>query len=252
VPKVRIIAGCTLLVVGAALASYARPVATRTIQNRAFATGEKLRFSLEYGPIKAGSAIMEIKDQLVTVDGRPCYHVVSKANSSRFFSLFFLVNDQMESFIDTQGIFSRKFTRTIKEGQYEDARTVHYDYEKGLAVTEKDTFEIPSFVQDAVSVIYYVRTQPLWTGKKIALDHHSGRKFYPIETRVLGEERVTVAAGTFDCYIVEPFPREGAFRSKGSLVVWLTKDERKMPVLMKSKLFFGSIAARLVSYEIAD
>jgi hypothetical protein len=100
--------------------------------------------------------------------------------------------------------------------------------------------------------LYYLRTQELWPGKTIAIDNHSGRRIYPLETRVLREERVTVKAGTFDCYVVEPFPRGGAFRSKGSLVVWLTKDERKMPVLIKSKVFFGSVAVKLVSYRIAS
>lgn len=249
VPSAPPIAGGMLLVCVAALVCRAEPIATRQVENLAFGVGESLHFSVEYGPIQAGSAVMEVGDRLAFVDGKPCYHVVSRARSSRVFSMFFIVNDLMESFIDVEGIFSRRFSKTIKEGKYETAHVVHYDQDRHLAVSDGDTMEVPPFVQDMLSVIYFVRTQELWPGKKIYIANHSGRKIYPLETRVLRDERVTVPAGTFDCHVVEPFPEAGSFRKKGSLVVWLTKDERKMPVLMISKVFFGSIALKLVSYE---
>ena len=241
--------GSILLVFANVLVSRSDPMFTREVENRAFSAGEYLSFSIEYGPIPAGTAVMEVKDGLVTVDENPCYHVVSSARSSRVFSLFFLVNDRLESFIDINGIFPRKFKKTLREGKYKAARVVYYDQEKRLAISAKDTTEIPPFAQDVLSVLYYVRTLELEVGKNIAIDNHSGRTIYPLEMSVVREERVTVEAGTFDCYVVAPLPRGGAFRKKGSLRVWLTKDERKMPVLMKSKVFFGSIAAKLTDYK---
>jgi hypothetical protein len=37
----------------------------------------------------------------------------------------------------------------------------------------------------------------------------------------------------------------GIFKNKGRLVIWLTDDERRMPVLMKSKVAVGSISVVL-------
>ena len=49
-----------------------------------------------------------------------------------------------------------------------------------------------------------------------------------------------------ECIVVEPIMRvEGIFNQQGRLKIWLTDDQRKMPVLMKSKVLIGSIDARL-------
>jgi len=64
---------------------------------------------------------------------------------------------------------------------------------------------------------------------------------------------VTVEAGTFDCIIIEPILHSsGVFKHQGKLTVWLTNDKYKVPVLMKSKVMVGSIAAVLKSYRLAD
>jgi hypothetical protein len=63
---------------------------------------------------------------------------------------------------------------------------------------------------------------------------------------------VKVDAGEFDCIIVEPILRgPGVFTQQGRLTVWLTDDRRRLPVLMKSKVVIGHVAAILKSYEVA-
>ena len=64
--------------------------------------------------------------------------------------------------------------------------------------------------------------------------------------RVLGRDRVTTPAGAFNCVVIEPVLRAGGiFKNKGRLVIWLTDDERRMPVLMRSKVAIGSISVVL-------
>ena len=65
--------------------------------------------------------------------------------------------------------------------------------------------------------------------------------------KVLGREVVETPAGKFKCVVIEPKLKAGGiFKNKGRLVIWLTDDERRMPVLMKSKVAIGSISATLV------
>jgi hypothetical protein len=46
---------------------------------------------------------------------------------------------------------------------------------------------------------------------------------------------------------VEPILKAGGiFKNSGRLVIWVTDDERRMPVLMKSKVAIGSISVVLV------
>ena len=101
-------------------------------------------------------------------------------------------------------------------------------------------------MQDALSSFYYTRTQALPIGGSVIFDYHASRKSQPLEVRVLGRERVKTPAGTFDCVVIEPMLKAGGiFKNKGRLVIWLTDDERRMPVLMKSKVAIGSISVVL-------
>jgi len=53
---------------------------------------------------------------------------------------------------------------------------------------------------------------------------------------------------------VEPFIiGEGIFKAKnGRLVVYMTNDKRKMPVLMRSEIFIGAFEAELVNYTFGN
>jgi hypothetical protein len=50
--------------------------------------------------------------------------------------------------------------------------------------------------------------------------------------------------------IVEPLLAEGTglFVKEGRLKIWLTDDERRIPVRMRSKVAIGSVSADLESY----
>ncbi|HVP36854.1 MAG TPA: DUF3108 domain-containing protein [Terriglobales bacterium] len=221
----------------------------RVVPNFSFGVGEKLKFKVRWGPIKAGNATMEIPE-IVEYNGKKCYRIVSIAESSKFFSTFFKVRDRVESITDMEGLYSLHFEKHIREGKFLADKTVDFDQINHLALAGKDTIPVPPFVQDVLSALYYVRTQPLEVGKSIFVDNHTDKKNYPLEVKVLKKERVEVDAGTFDCLVVQPILQAaGVFEQKGTLTVWLTDDQKKMPVLMKSKVAIGSITTELTDYN---
>jgi len=61
-----------------------------------------------------------------------------------------------------------------------------------------------------------------------------------------------VPAGEFECFVVEPVLRigTGIFQAKGRLLVWLTADSKKVPVLMRSQIVVGSVEARLTEMRL--
>ena len=225
----------------------------RAIPNDAFGVGEKLVYSVGYGMIKAGQASLEVKD-ITKLDGHKCFHIVSTAKSNKFFSLFFNVDDKIESFMDVYGLYSLRFEKRLMEGKYRANAYIDFDQEKNLAISGKDTIPIPPYVQDALSVLYYARTQKLEVGKSISIDNHTDRKNYLLEVKVHRKETVEVPAGKFNCLVVEPILKGNSiFKYEGRLLVWLTDDERKMPVFMKSKaIFIGSINASLEEYHLGE
>jgi len=224
----------------------------RFVDNVAFGVGERLSFDINYGFINAGTASMEVM-RLIEFSGRPCYQVVTRANSNSFFSTFYTVDDRVESVIDAVGLFSWRFEKNLREGSYRSDRMYAFDQREHFTVYKGDTIEVAPWVQDAISVLYYVRSQELNVGSSLYIDNFTDGKNYPLEVKILKKENITVEAGNFDCVVVEPLTQSvGVFKHEGRLKVWLTDDRLKMPVLMKSKILVGSISAELTDFSLGE
>ncbi len=215
--------------------------------------GEQLVFSVRYGKIPAGEATLSIVDQNF-VDGHPCLHVVSTARSSSVFDKVYPVRDRYESYMDVDSLYSRHFEKHLREGRYKADQVVRMDQEAGRArYHDGREFEIPHGTFDVLSAFYRVRTMELKEGSEFFLDSHADRKNYPMKVSVIGKERVETPVGTFDCFVLEPRLRSGAFfKGEGKLTIWLTDDERRIPVQMKSKIPIGSISVVLTSMTRPD
>jgi hypothetical protein len=237
----------------------------REIPNHAFHVGEKLSFLIRYGFIHAGDATMEVKD-IVPVGNRSAYRIVSTARSKRTFDFIFKVRDRVESFIDTKGIFSWKFRKQLREGAYKfdlfvdykqyiglaDIKSIRYEDDEPLVVKEEKDFslKIPPYVLDILASFYYVRTQNIRLGMPIYLTNHDNKKIYQLKVIVQRREVIDVKAGKFRCVMVQPqLKGEGIFKQKGELWVWLSDDQYKIPVQMKSAVFVGNITTELTDIE---
>jgi hypothetical protein len=222
------------------------PAPLRPIQ-----VGERLKFSVRYGIVSAGDAYLEIPE-VKSYHGRPVYTLVARAESNKFFSAFYKVRNRIESYWDTTGLFSRHYSESRHEGGYKEQNDIAFDYDRGEAVYAKDgqAVAIPQRCQDALSSFYFSRTQALPLGGSVVFDYHASHRSQPIEIRVLGRQKVETPAGTFNCVAIEPVLRAaGIFKNEGRLVIWLTEDERRMPVMMRSKVSVGAITVILTEFR---
>ncbi len=224
----------------------------RYVQNDAFGVGEKLEFDINYGFINAGTATLEVAS-LVDYKGRPSYQIISTAHSNDFFTTLYPVDDRIESIIDANGLFSWRFDKRIREGNYRAERKYEFDQLNRQVIYKDSTYQLDPFTQDALSSIYFIRCQPLVVGKSFFLQNFIDGHKNNIEVKILRKERITVKAGEFDCLVVEPLTNDvGLFKHEGKLTVWLTDDRLRLPVLMKSKIIVGSVVAELTSFKLGE
>lgn len=253
----------TLLLIFTALSTaFSQDTTLRKVPNNAFKQGEKLVFEINYGFITAGTAEMLVGQNLVNINARPTYDITFTVNSSSAFGSVYKVNDYYKCYLDAQGLFPWRFEQHIKEGNYTRDFEALFDQVYGKVKTytgEKDPkkfegeFDIPKYVHDGISAFYYARTLD-YSGMKnndvIALQNFYNDKTYPLNIKYLGKETIEVAAGEFRCIKLQPFFIEGGlFKSEGDITVWLTDDERKMPVKVSSKIIIGSVDVDLIEYS---
>jgi hypothetical protein len=215
-------------------------------------SGEFLRFSVQYGFIKAGSAYLEVPE-IKEWNGHMVYSLVARAESNAFFSRFYKVRNRIESLWDHDGLYSWRYAENRREGGFREKNEVIFDHARHQArYQDGKVFPVPPHVQDALSSFYYTRFQALPLGGSIIFDYHASHSSQPLEVRILGRERIETPAGTFNCIAIEPMLRAGGiFKNNGRLVIWITDDERRMPVMMKSKVMIGSISVVLQEYRTA-
>lgn len=224
----------------------------RNLNQSAFSLGERLVYDVGYSFITAGEAVFSIP-AIDTIYGKECYQVLFTVESTPTFSFFYKVDDRYETMLDKKGIFPWRFTQRLREGKYKYDFSAKFDQRNNVAITKDNRYPIPPYVHDAVSAMYYVRTLDFSKsrpGEKLYLENFYKDSTYQLAVKFLGYQQIEVEAGTFNCVLVEPLMKEGGlFKSDGRIIIWMTNDERKIPVKVSTKVVVGSIDAELREYS---
>jgi hypothetical protein len=218
----------------------------------AFPIPERLEYEISYTGITAGHAVQEVKQEGNEV------HIVSTARSADWLKLFFPVDDRIESvlikgapplFIGVPRLYRERihegWTRFEKDAVFDrDALKVKTkDYLKNTETTQKITRR----TYDTLSSFFYFRTVALQVGSSSFIDIFDCKKLWNTEVQVLRREQIKTSLGIFNTIVIKPLLKsEGIFARTGDMYIWLTDDDRRIPVQMKSKVRIGSIAVTLV------
>ena len=209
--------------------------------SRPFVPGERLAYDVYFGAIKVGTGSMEVRG-IDTVRGRPAYHTAFQLNGG---IPFYKVDDTFESWFATDDLASLRFNQDQNEGTkerqhryeiYPERRT--YD---DLSDQEPEQPSVADPLDDG-SFVYFVRTVPLEVGKTYEFQRYFKPDRNPVTIRVERRERVKVPAGTFDAIVIQPVIKtKGVFSESGHAELWISDDDRRVILQMKSQLSFGSL-----------
>lgn len=238
----------------------AKPEQTKNLKKPVW-LGETLKYNVGWSFIVAGTATLTT-GRIVDNNGVLAYELRADAKSHSIIDAVFKVRDINISWLDVNSLKSLGYWQSVREGKYARDEWLILDYnshtynnhkqdKQGNVKTQQFTFTGDS-VLDMLSSLYYVRLQPLPEKGVVYFDIINRKQQYPLKVTVLGKKKVKVKAGEFNCIVVEPqFSGEGIFISKGkSLKVWLTDDERRLPVKMAAEVFIGSVTAELAEYSV--
>ena len=228
----------------------------REVENGSFDFGEKLEYRVHYGMLNAAVASMEIGNEVVFRNGRPCYKVDVWGRSVGLFDLITRINDNWGTYIDTAAIIPHGFYRILEEGRYRKFEYVDFDHDKQEAITtildkktkeprEKIVTSVPENVQDMVSGYYYIRTLDFTKYQKgdiISIDAFFDEEQYDFKLRYLGRETLRTKLGKFQAIVLQPIlPKNGLFTGEDAIKVWMSDDSNKIPLKVKASMFVGAV-----------
>jgi hypothetical protein len=225
----------------------------RYVPNEAFGFGERLDYKVGYKFITAGYGYFQILPEPTYRNNRKCYDIRFSVESLKSLEFLYKVKDDYRTVLDVDGIFPWEFEQHVREGNYKKDFKAVFDQINNYALANDKKYKVTPYIHDIVSAFFFVRTYNLNSLPKDSLLYL--RNFFDDTTwnlgvRVLGKETVEVDAGTFRCIIVEPLVVQGGlFKSEGRILIWLTDDERKIPVKVGTKIIIGFVGAELIKYS---
>lgn len=227
--------------------SYADPRASAL----PFRIGEQFTYEISWMNIKAGTAVMGVT--AVTAGNPPLVKLVTTAQSRPAITKFFPVDNRVESILNPETLLPEHLTFRRREGKKNEDMEYTFYQKEGTVIEVKggstETLPILPHTQDAISCLYYVRSELTPTpGSTLTMNVHHDTKNYTLTVLVEKIETIKGAWGkleTVRVLVVMPF--QGIFLNQGNIRVWFTNDAWRIPLRMKAKVVIGSLVADLVT-----
>lgn len=212
-------------------------------------SSEVLHYSAEWRFVTAG--VIELRST-----GLVQTHM--KLSSAGLVSRLFRVEDDYTVTRDEQGC-SQMLDLKVREGrrnrdihstfdkQNRKATFLERDVARDAILTQKES-DIPGCVMDFTGALNSLRSRHPAPGASWEVPISDGKKTASIRVEAQGKETVRTPLGQFPSTLYEAFVFSGAFYGrKGRLFVWITDDERRLPIQLKIQLPFyvGTITLQL-------
>lgn len=234
---------------------------------RPFGIGERLTYHGELSKIIRGIDLGDMSFVIAPNSTSSGFVIKSEAKSrgSLLAILRFSFLQKYESFVESETF---RADRTVKYDEQKDrvreSDTV-FDYSnQTVTFTERNPKNptgaprkiasgIKGDTHDIITGIYALRTMPLSVGSTFEVPVSDSGLVYSIPVRVTAKEIQKTALGKLLCFRVEPevFGHDRFIEEKGQMVIWITDDERRIPVRSEIKTGFGRIDIKIKSFEAA-
>lgn len=227
----------------------------RTVNNQCFGAGEELKYVLHYGIFNAGEATLKVKKTKPNkTNKRKQWYVEGIGKTTGTFSWFFKVYDEYASTIDAEGVFPYHFKRRVNEGGYKISQDYYFNHAEDKLKTHKnEEFAISKYAQDMISAFYYARTLNFDTAKVgdvYRFQSFVDEKEDTLRIKYLGKRFVNIRNGKYRVMAFCPVVIEGnIFENDEALVVYISDDKNRVPVLAEAKILVGSVKMELESYK---
>lgn len=221
-----------------------------------FKAGEEIRYSISWEMIPAGKAVFKAND-FTTVKGEKAWYFTLEAKSNSYVSLFYKIRDKFESYTDKAFTHSLLYTKTQRGSEKKQIK-VKFDWEKLLATYSnfggrRPPVEIKEGTFDPLSSFYKLRTLDLVKKEDLFFPVTDGKKTFIQKGEIIKKETLELSSGTYETYLIIPSAEHfsGVFKKSDNptIKVWVTADERQIPVRVKIGVFIGSVIFDLKSFS---
>jgi Protein of unknown function (DUF3108) len=229
-----------------------------------FEDGEKAVYLASWNGLFS-VATAEVYTTPTVINGRKVYQVRVEAKSSRVLDLIWRMRDTISSTFDAKALMPARFTFDQKENSRIIFTEAKFDHAaKRWAVNRQQVGKRAKVYHfdsnntlDPITASYLARSTDFKVGDKLYFKVFGGRYQYLLELSVETKEPVTMVSGkTIEAYRIVPriqnITKKGYADRFNEAAVWISADERRMPIKLSSKIVFGTVYLELVEDKYGD
>ena len=212
-----------------------------------FHTGEKLKYKGRWGIIPAGELTLEILPNQ-TINGIESFHFVMITKTNEVVDLIYKIRERQDSYVDT-GMTHSIFYKKKTESEHPRDESINFNWEKLEATyTNFGQTKLPIHILpgtfDPLGFFYAIRFQNLKADSEIHLPLTDGNNVN-IEARVIVGKKNTIEIEGKMYDVIEITPNMEMLDKLDKVVkktdhlqlkIWVTDDEKKIPIKIRSKV----------------
>ncbi|MEO7653664.1 MAG: DUF3108 domain-containing protein, partial [Bryobacteraceae bacterium] len=207
-------------------------------------SSEILPYTVEWRLITAGKARIQWK---ASPAGHGGWQAQVLLQSAGLVSKLFKVSDDYISNLDQKGCAQSSFLSSHEGSRHRETK-ITFDHDRRKAIyLERDTakntvlnsneIEIPPCVYDITGSLYHLRTLNMEIGQATQIPISDGKKSVSARVECQRREVVKTPAGSFKTIRYEAFLFNNViYRRPGRVYIWLTDDQRRLPVQIQVRL----------------
>ena len=233
----------------------------------AFAHGETATFTLHYewGAIDSDVGTAVVRLDTVTFNGLEAYRCTMHGRTTPLYDLIFKVREDFQSWFTRDGLVPLKFSRHSQEGDYEARNLYVYDWDAPEPAIRAELYtskvgesivDVPltPCTFDLPTLFYYARNMDfdvIEPGKKHPMTFAIDDEVFNVYFILHGRETVRVPGiGMVKTIKFGAKLLEGeVFKGEADMIIWVSDDNNRLPVLFEAPLLVGTAKGRMASYK---
>ena len=177
----------------------------------------------------------------------------------------FHFHQHVESIVDPNPFAALRTSKLYEQGKRARVSEAVFDHQAHKVTwSERDpnqsgapaltTLDFSEPIQDVLTVIYFLRTQRLEVGKSLDIPITDSGRVFRMSVAVVERKRIDTVLGRVNAFRVEPamFGAANLSRSRGQLSIWITDDDRHLPVKAQLKVDIGTFDIKLKRVSFPD
>ncbi len=230
-------------------------------RGRGFKPGESFEYRAQWGWFRKAGRIA-FSTEASDDPEQPALIVKTETSSAGLIRKFYPMTLVATTILDTKNWRMLRNETKGKVRSDESSTITLFDFERDLMNYEDQIEPEYNHIRalpydcpvDYSSAFLQLRGMDLAIDKTYPIFVSTKGKFYYAVLKVMEIETLDTDIGEIECFRLEPissFPVSKVFREGGKMAVWITTDDRRIPVRFDVKTSVGNASIRLEKYKLA-